>query len=228
MILAAAVCPHPPALVPEVGPGVDDKLGAVRQACDDVVRTLLDSSPDRVVVIGAGPQGADRDETAGGTLGAYGVDVTAGGPTRELPLSLTVGAWLLDRAGWTGPRTYSTGRPAVDGRVALLVMGDGSARRSLQAPGFLDDRAEAFDAGIAAALAAGDAGALAKLDLDLGAELAAAGAPALRTLGELALDQAAHDHPGSGGTKKGADVTARLRVDVAPFGVGYVVADWLF
>ena len=80
------------------------------------------------------------------------------------------------------------------------------------APGFLDERAEAFDASIAAALAAGDAEALAVLDAELGAELWAAGVPALRTLGELA---------------KGADIVANLRVDVAPFGVGYWVADWV-
>ena len=74
--------------------------------------------------------------------------------------------------------------PDVDGRVALLVMADGSAKRSTSAPGFLDDRAEAFDASIAAALADGDAEALASLDLELGAELWAAGTPALRTLGQ--------------------------------------------
>lgn len=111
-----------------------------------------------------------------------------------------------------GPRTYSTGVPDVSGRVALLVMADGSAKRSTAAPGFLDDRAEAFDAAIAASLASGDVETLASLDPDLGAELWAAGTPALRTLGELT---------------KGADIVANLRVDVAPFGVGYWVAEWV-
>ncbi|AWB92702.1 hypothetical protein [Aeromicrobium chenweiae] len=212
MIIAAAVCPHPPALVPQVGPGADAELGPVRRASDDAVRALLDTAPERVVVLGAGPSCDDLDQTAGGTLARYGVDVHAGGPRSVLPLSLTIGAWLLDRAGWTGPRTYSTGRPPVDGRVALLVMADCSAKRSLQAPGFLDDRAEGFDASIAAALAEGDSDALAALDLGRGDELGAAGVPPLRTLGELT---------------KGADVTARLRYDAAPLGVGYVVADWL-
>lgn len=162
-------------------------------------------------MLGAGELAGDLDETAGGTFAAYGVDLHVGGPGSQLPLSLAVGAWLLDRAGWSGPRTYSTGVPDVDD-AALLVMADGSAKRSTTAPGFFDDRAEAFDASIAAALASGDSEALAALDLELGVDLWAAGVPALRTLGELT---------------KGADVAANLRVDVAPFGVGYWVADWV-
>lgn len=212
MILAAAVSPHPPLLVPELAPGTLEELAALRAACHAVVRTLLDTRPDRVVVIGAGDLDHDRDETAGGSLASYGVDVRAGGDDVVLPLSLTIGAWLLDRAGWTGPRTYSTSAPDVVGDVVLLVMADGTTRRSLQAPGFLDERAEPYDASIAAALSSGDAEALIALDPDLGAELGAAGVPALRTLGDMA---------------KGADVTAHLRVDEAPFGVGYFVADWV-
>ncbi len=173
---------------------------------------MLSGDPDRVVVIGAGELDGDHDESAGGSFAPYGVDLHVGGAGAELPLSLAVGAWLLDRAGWDGPRTYSTGMPDVTGRVALLVMADGSAKRSTSAPGFFDDRAEAFDASIAAALARGGAEALASLDPELGAALWAAGTPALRTLGELT---------------KGADIVANLRVDVAPFGVGYWVADWV-
>lgn len=172
---------------------------------------MLAAGPDQVMVLGAGAD-LSRDETAGGTLAAYGVDVCAGGEELVLPLSLTIGAWLLDQAGWTGPRTYTTGRPSTEGRVAVLVMADLSAKRSLQAPGFLDERAELFDARIATALAIGDAEQLASLDLDLGEELMAAGAPVLKTLGDMT---------------KGAEVVAHLRFDSAPLGVGYVVADWL-
>ncbi|MET0467687.1 MAG: hypothetical protein ABWZ87_03020, partial [Aeromicrobium sp.] len=211
-ILAAAVCPHPPLLVPELAPGTLDELADVRAACDAAVRTLLAARPDRVLVIGSGELDHDLDETAGGTLASYGVDVRAGGDGVELPLSLTIGAWLLDRAGWAGPRTYSTAGPDVVGDVALLVMVDGTTKRSVTAPGFLDERAEPYDAVIAAALAHGDADALAALDPDLGAELGATGVSALRALGDMT---------------KGADVDARLRVDAAPFGVGYFVADWV-
>ena len=206
-----AVCPHPPMIIPEVASGAADDLAVLRTACDAAVTTLLEREPERVVVLGTGELAGNWDESAGGTFSPYGVGFHVGGPGSELPLSLAVGAWLLDRAGWTGPRTYSTGVPGADG-AALLVMADGSAKRSTTAPGFLDDRAEEFDASIAAALAAGDAEALAALDADLGANLWAAGVPALRTLGELT---------------KGADIVAHLRVDVAPFGVGYWVADWV-
>jgi hypothetical protein len=199
-------------IIPEVATGAADDLASLRSACDSAISSILAGEPDRVVVIGAGDLGVDRDEGAGGTFAPYGIDLHVGGAGTELPLSLTVGAWLLDRAGWAGPRTYSTGTPDVGGRVALLVMADGSAKRSTAAPGFLDDRAEAFDASIASALATGDAEALASLDPELGAELWAAGTPALRTMGELTKD---------------ADIVANLRVDVAPFGVGYWVADWV-
>ena len=199
-------------IIPEIASGAVDDLATLRSACDAAVSTILATDPERVVVIGAGEPGEDRDESAGGTFAPYGLDLHAGGPESGLPLSLTVGAWLLDRAGCAGPRTYSTGVPDVDGRVGLLVMADGSAKRSTSAPGFFDDRAEAYDASIATALRNGDSAALASLDLDLGVELWVAGAPPLRTLGELT---------------KGADITANLRVDVAPFGVGYWVADWV-
>lgn len=212
MILAAAVCPQPPLLVEQLAPGTGEELADLRAACAAAVRTLIDAGPTRIVVLGPGDLDTDLDESAGGTLAGYGVDVTAGGPTRELPLSLTLGAWLLDSAGWTGPRTYSTEQPDTTGDVAVLVMADGTTTRSVQAPGFLDERAEPYDAAIARALADGDAAALAKLDPDLGAELGAAGVPTLRTLGEMT---------------QGVDVTARLRYDQAPFGVGYFVADWV-
>jgi hypothetical protein len=211
VILAAAVCPHPPVLVPELAGGAADELAELRAAALESVSALLSTGPERVVAVGTGALDGPVGESAGGTLGGHGVDVRAGGPEEVLPLSLTVGAWLLDRAGWSGPRTYTTAAVPADDRVALLVMGDGSARRSLQAPGYLDDRAEPYDAVISAALADGDADALASLDVHLGDELLAAGPRALAVLGEMT---------------KGADVSARLRWDGAPYGVGYWVADW--
>jgi hypothetical protein len=90
-------------------------------------------------------------------------------------------------------------------------MGDGSARRSLKAPGHLDAAAEPFDAAVAAALAVGDPGALAALDPAEGARLLAAGVPAWRAVGAVLA---------------GREVTGRLHAHEAPFGVGYLVADW--
>lgn len=212
VIRAAAVCPHPPLLVPELAPGTLGELSDLRAACTEAVATLLSTGPSRIVVMGAGDLDHDGDETAGGTLAGVGVDVRAGGVDLVLPLSLTIGAWLLDAAGWTGPRTYSTGRPQVDDGAALLVMADGTTTRSEKAPGFLDDRAEPFDSAVATALATGDAEALLALDAALGAELGSAGTPTLRVLGELT---------------RGASVAARLLYDGAPLGVGYFVADWV-
>ena len=134
-----------------------------------------------------------------------------------LPLAHTLGAWLLDEAGFAGTRVgvgpADLGELVRDlpGPVGVLAMGDGSARRTLKAPGYLDAAAGPFDAAVAAALASGDAGALAALDLGEAEHLLAAGAPTWRAVGAALA---------------GRDVTARLHLDEAPFGVGYLVADW--
>jgi hypothetical protein len=46
------------------------------------------------------------------------------------------------------------------GRVALLVMADGSARRGLKAPGYHDGQSTGFDADVERAVQAGELGAL--------------------------------------------------------------------
>ncbi|HET6394684.1 MAG TPA: hypothetical protein VFG13_17795, partial [Blastococcus sp.] len=98
------------------------------------------------------------------------------------------------------------------GPVAVLGMGDGSARRSVKAPGYLDDGAGPFDAAIARALESGDAAALAALDHADGERLLAAGVPVWRAVGAAVA---------------GRPITARLHLDTAPFGVGYLVASWV-
>ena len=62
-------------------------------------------------------------------------------------------------------------------------MADGSARRGVKAPGYLDDAAAPFDAAVATALADGDAAALAALDPAEGERLLAAGVPVWRAVG---------------------------------------------
>jgi hypothetical protein len=98
------------------------------------------------------------------------------------------------------------------GPVGVLAMGDGSARRTVKAPGYLDDDAAPFDAAVAAALAAGDAAALAGLDLATGQRLLAAGTATWRAVGTALA---------------GREIAAALHLDTAPFGVGYLVADWV-
>lgn len=234
MLVAAAVCPAPPLLVPEVAAGAAAELGDARTACSDALAVLAASRPDLLVVIGA----ADQDhrgpypQGARGSFRGFGVEaeVRLGdgeeGP-RLLPPSLAVGAWLLRHARWGAApveglgvgdpletaRCLEAGRElaAREERVALLVMGDGSACRTLKAPGYLDDRAAAFDAAAARALAAADVAALAALDAELAYELKAAGRAPWQVLA---------------GAAEGAGLDGRLLYEDAPYGVGYFVAAW--
>ncbi|MET8178828.1 class III extradiol dioxygenase subunit B-like domain-containing protein [Streptomyces sp. NPDC005336] len=249
MLIAAAVCPCPPLLVPEIAAGAAPELDGLRTACVEAVGVLAAARPERLIVIGPAER-AGRGPHPQGTTGSFrgfGVDVevrlgapheTAGGvggeaaggdaAERTLPPSLAVGAWLLERAGWddavaveglgvgeplAGERCIEVGRElaAQAERVALLVMGDGSACRTLKAPGYLDERAAAFDAEVARALGAADAGALVALDEELAYELKAAGRTPLQVLA---------------GAAEGARLKGELRYDEAPYGVGYFVATW--
>jgi hypothetical protein len=231
VIVAAAFLPNPPLLVPAVASGASAELEPVRAAARTALHRVRDSPVDRIVLLGSGDTSAMHSPVARGSLSGYGVelDVHLGSPACggavELPLSLTVGAWLLADA--LGPRTgavgfsvgpdFATSRAAVEllalaesETVGLVVMGDGSARRSETAPGYHDPRADPFDAGIEAALRDGDVEALAALDADTGAELLASGVPAWRAAaGVLAGEYA-----------------AELLYADAPYGVGYFVAVW--
>jgi hypothetical protein len=216
VVRAIAFCPSPPLLVPELAAGAAGELDPLRDACREAVRRLLAARPEEVVVIGTGPEIGRFPPGTTGTLAGYGLPVTAalpGGPRRPgpLPLPLTLGAWLL--AGADVPCSGVAVDPDtehVPDAPAYLVVGDGSARRSERAPGYVDPRAEPFDAAVAAALAAGDAAALRDLDPALGAELLAAGVPAWRAVGRAAT-----------GT-----FDAELLYADDPYGVGYLVASW--
>jgi hypothetical protein len=139
-------------------------------------------------------------------------------------LSLGLGAMLLDHAGYSGPRVLqAVGErepaerciergnklAAFAPRAALLVMGDGSARRSPIAPGHLDERAAPFDAQVELAIRDGNLDALAGVDPALARELMATGRPAWQVL--------------TGAMGAGKPVTEILYAD-APFGVSYLVA----
>ncbi|MFK4146801.1 class III extradiol dioxygenase subunit B-like domain-containing protein [Streptomyces sp. NPDC004065] len=239
MLAAAAVCPCPPLLVPEVAAGAAPEMDAARAACVDALGVLAAARPDLLVVVGAtGPSEDGRDgpyaEGAYGSFRGFGValDVrlgrdTGAGSGRPLPLSLAVGAWLLERTGWSdapveglavagtlpAARCAEAGREiaARSGRVALLVMGDASACRSVKAPGYLDDRAEPFDAAVARALGAADVAALQALDVETASALKAAGRAPWQVLA---------------GAAEVAGLSGALLHDDAPYGVGYLVATW--
>jgi hypothetical protein len=236
MLVAAAVCPGPPVLVPDVAAGAAPELDAARAACTDALDVLAAARPDRLVVGGPVEQGGPETYPEGtrGSFRGFGVavDVRLGqdkgaGSERELPYALAVAAWLLERTGWSdvpieglgvgeplgAERCIGIGRDLAgrSERVALLVMGDASACRTLKAPGYLDERAAPFDAEIARALGAADVAALAALDAGSARELKASGRAPWQVLA---------------GAAEGARLGGALLYDDAPYGVGYLVATW--
>ncbi|MEU5958862.1 class III extradiol dioxygenase subunit B-like domain-containing protein [Streptomyces sp. NPDC047525] len=236
MLVAAAVCPCPPLLVPEVAAGAAPELDAARAACTDAIGVLAASRPDRLVVVGPAEQSGrgPHPQGTGGSFRGFGVDLDvrlgrSGGEATEgrLPTSLAVAAWLLDRTEWSAAplEGLGVGEPlaaerciqvggeiaARADRVALLVMGDASACRTLKAPGYLDERAAGFDAEIARALRAADVAALKAVDEELAYELKAAGRAPWQVLA---------------GAAEGAGLSGELLYEDAPYGVGYFVAAW--
>ncbi|MEU0137332.1 class III extradiol dioxygenase subunit B-like domain-containing protein [Streptomyces sp. NPDC006296] len=238
MLVAAAVCPCPPLLLPEVAAGAAPELDDARNACLDALGVLAAARPDLLVVTGpAGPDGhGPFPPGSAGSFAGFGVDLAvrlgrapeeAPAPDRPLPASLAVGAWLLDRARWDAApaeglgvaetlpadRCLSAGAAlaARAERVALLVMGDGSACRTVKAPGYLDERAADFDAAAVRALGEADLAALGALDASLAYELKAAGRAPWQVLA---------------GAAQGAGLAGRLLYEAAPYGVGYAVAAW--
>jgi hypothetical protein len=257
-LVAAAVCPHPPLLVPEVGRG---EVVAARAPAIAAVSRLVAADPDVVVVVGDAPRAGRYRPGQSGTFAGFGVNLRVtlgsgrdggttdpvdgvGEPARaadrvaDLPLSLTVGAWLLGAAGWPGPRWgygVSARTPpdraarigadlvgvtaAAGQRLGLLVMGDGSARRTPKAPGGFDDRAEAHDRAVRTALADADPAALLALDPLLADDLLAAGRASWQVLAGALLAAAPDD----------ADRrtwSGDVLYDDAPYGVGYLVVVW--
>ncbi|GAA5215422.1 class III extradiol dioxygenase subunit B-like domain-containing protein [Streptomyces thinghirensis] len=239
MLVAAAVCPCPPLLVPEVAAGAAPELDVARAACTDALGVLAAARPDRLVVVGPA-DGTGPEVYPQGTRGSFrgfGVDLDVRlGPDRgtepertgrELPYGFAVGAWLLERTGWAdapvegigvgeavpADRCAALGRDvaARAGRIALLVLGDASACRTLKAPGYLDERAAPFDAEVGRALGAADVTALAALDVALARELKVSGRAPWQVLAGAAEDTA---------------LAGTLLYEDAPYGVGYAVATW--
>ncbi|MEN3536628.1 hypothetical protein AAH991_16055 [Microbispora sp. ZYX-F-249] len=227
MLVAAAVCPHPPLLVPQVAGAAAPELDALRAACAAAVGSLLDARPDVLAVAGGADVTASFPADAAGTLRPWGPDVRVGPGDAVLPLSLTIGRWLLEgtrvppvlrfeAVGFDAPpdECAAAGR-AIAGsapRVALLVMGDGSARRTEKAPGYVHPDAVPYDEMLAGALASGDSGRLLALDPAPARELWAAGRAAFQVLG--------------GAARQAPPPAAELLYDDAPYGVGYFVARW--
>ncbi|WP_231123561.1 class III extradiol ring-cleavage dioxygenase family protein [Nocardioides sambongensis] len=95
----------------------------------------------------------------------------------------------------------SAGQVVDDGETGVLLVGNGSAKRTEKAPGHLDERAEAFDAALAAGLRGGTVAVDAALADELWADVGAL---------------AAVDGLGAG----------EMLYDATPFGVAYWVVGW--
>ncbi len=235
MLIAAAVCPHPPLLIPEAtgAPGSGDaELDRLRTACHQAVAALLAGRPDLIVVAGGAERTAEFPTHTPGRLHDFGIPFAvgpAGHDASALPLSLTIGKWLLSEHGappaaWWGiasdaptAECLQLGEKlaALAPRVALLAMGDGPARRARAAPHAADPEADRYDDQVAGALAAADPAALAALDPDEDRPLEIAGRAAWQVLA------------GAAGDEQGQDAfDAELRYRGAPFEVSYVVASW--
>jgi len=181
--MRVAVVPGLPALLPSYA-GLIDPVPELREACLDAVAWLVESASS-VTVLGDPLSPEDV---------ARGVTVS---------LTDRIAVAVLEPHGVSADRGSSLSKP--DDRI--LVVANGTARRSEKAPGHLDERSFAYDDALGAALAAGDVAALQALDPELGAELLASGISALQGLPALSW-QSTIDWAGD------------------PFGVQYWVVRW--
>jgi hypothetical protein len=230
-LVAAAVCPHPPLIVPEIAAGAAAETADLRAACDAAVATLVASGAQSLVVVGVDDTTREYWRPFRGSLARWGAPIEAvpGEPGGDqMPLSLLIGAWLLRRRppGAPGVRMFGIdpaetaqacaelgGRLGSNRPWALLAMGDGSACRGLKSPGYDDPRAEPYDKDVARALADADPDALLDLDPELSAQLRVAGRAPWQVLAGAAR--------AAGGAWLG-----ELTYDAAPYGVAYFVATW--
>jgi|SRR5215472_8183248 len=225
MIIAAALCPSPPLLMPGLT-GAACVLPELRLACEQAVAELVAADPDVVAVVGPGEQSMIWDAAARLDVPAFapGIGVAALAQVSGLPVSLGIGGWLLDQAGHAGElmlqsvashesaercaRLGADLATAAD-RTGLLVLADGSACRSPKAPGYFDERSAGFDAEVERAVRTGDLGALLAIDAELASDLMATGRPAWQVLA---------------GALTGERLATEIRYCDDPFGVAYLVA----
>ena len=200
--------------------GLGSEVEDLRRQCAHVVDDLCAVDVDRLFVVGAALSSPARSFSAwapGSGVADVAVDVP-----EPLPLPLLVGGFLTRGR----PRSFVIVDPdtepadcldlgrdlaAAADRVALLVMGDGSARHDVKAPGYVDPRAAGWDEAVQQMFAAGALASLATLDATEGEELMCAGRAPWQVLA------------GAAGNAPVQTEFAALRI---LFGVGYFVARW--
>ncbi|MFD0747694.1 hypothetical protein ACFQ1L_42315 [Phytohabitans flavus] len=214
-------------IVPEVASGAAPELDPLRAACDAAVRRLAESGARSLLVVGNNSSTVDYNFPVRASFARWGLPEPPGEPP-SLPLSLSVGEWLINRAFVPIPAVHrrfvaiGDGTPVdecaafarriePEGPWALLAMGDGSACRGIGAPGYDDPRALPYDEAVERALASADLDALTSLDPVLSAELMVSGRAPWQVLAAAA----------AGGTWR-----ATMEYSGAPYGVAYFVASW--
>ena len=96
MLTGAAVCPHPPLLVPEAtgAPGPADlELERLRAACRQAVADLIGERPDLVAVVGGAAHTAQFPAGTPGSLREFGIPFTVGGPQHPDPQAPPACRW---------------------------------------------------------------------------------------------------------------------------------------
>ena len=179
-----------------------------------VLQAVGEGEPgDRCVRLGASLAAAAERSASGdwpasrGRAGSWGrAGAGSGGPGASGGRAVSGDPGASRGEAVSGSPGASEGRAATGTGAVMLVMGDGSARRTVSAPGHLDERAVPFDDAVERAVRDGD---LAALDPGLAHELMVTGRPAWQALA------------GAWGPEKPA--TEVLYAD-GPFGVAYLVA----
>jgi hypothetical protein len=238
MLTMVVALPEPPLLVPALAGRAVAETAELRAACLDAATRLASAAP-RWVAVGADPAGRQTvAASARGSFIGFGVDLVVGLDTAGSDDPIDPGLALpLLIAGWAAAGTGAAVRirgelVAVDetpqacaalgaalaaewaadpAPVGLLVIGDGAATHTEQAPGYLDERAGGFDAQVTQALRDADRAMLAALDPVLAEELLAVGRAPWQVLAAAT----------AGTTWRG-----ELLHSSTPFGVAYHVAVW--
>ena len=250
MLIAGAVCPHPPLLIPAaLGAAASDppaELRKVTEAAVQAVERLVAARPDLIAVVGGGPVDREYGPAAAGGLHDYGVDVTLGTGEPVLPLSLTIGRWLLECAGVLEPAGVAAGGAGA-GSEPVAVLFQAVAQRTSPGDCLKLGMVLAERAPRVAMLAMGDAAArpareapgvpdlpAQEYDEDVAEALAAADARWLARLdpardNELVVAGRAAWQVlagAAGGSTRRHRLQGRLLCMSAPYGVTYLVASW--
>ncbi len=179
MLVAAAIIPSAPVLVPELSRGAAE-VADLR----DAVSTAASGLPDRWVAVGVGAENRVWGPEAAGTFAGYGVDVRVTlGPDPDtvtsLPLCALITGWVRAQVRpaaharvytVTDPRSAAelgralrTELDATADPVGVLVVADGCHTLTAAAPGGHDPSSVAVQSDLDDALATGDAAAIAAL-----------------------------------------------------------------